>query len=162
MAIRERAGPRVSLSLDTSRGASTADAKGADINLIVAQYKKSGTLPRVAMSNPLYGDFTFPEDLHLMREAVERAEDRFMDLPADVRAAADNDWVEFMRMFDDPSRRPVLEAAGLILDSSPAVVSAAFAASDSGSVSDSSVSSDSGSADSSASGGSSDSSAAPA
>lgn len=116
---RTRSTKRVALSLNTKGGANQADAKAADINVIVAQYKKNGTLPMVARSNPLYGDFTFPEDLHLMREAVHQAEDRFDDLPADVRTAAQNDWVRFLQMFDDPDEQKILEQAGLQLTDNP-------------------------------------------
>lgn len=114
---RQRATSRVSLSLDTTGGASSADAKGANINTIVAQYKKHGTLPAVHRSNPLYGDFTFPEDIHEMREAVYAAEDRFSNLPASVRTLCENDWVIFLDLFADPVQRSRLVEAGLqILD----------------------------------------------
>ncbi len=116
---RSRLGPRVALSLDRSGGANQADAAGADINLIVAQYKKSGTMPRVGLRNPLYGDFTFPEDIHSMREAVYEAEDRFMQLPAAVRSMCDNDWVEFLTKFDNTEEREKLQDAGLQLTDNP-------------------------------------------
>lgn len=112
---RPRATPRVGISLDRSGGANQADTAGADINKIVAQYKKSGTLPRVATSNPLFGDFTFPEDIHSMREAVFQAEDRFNRLPADVRTLCDNDWVQFMDRFDDPEARQGMVDVGLLV-----------------------------------------------
>lgn len=110
---RERAVPRVSLELDTSRGANQADAKGTDVNAIVAQYAKSGTLPNVQNRNPLFGDFTFPDDIHSMREAVFGAEERFNQLPAAVRTAAGNDWGTFIQMFDNPTEREKLLEAGL-------------------------------------------------
>lgn len=112
---RERSTRRVMLTLDQSKGANQADAKGADINRIVAQHKKSGTLPNVQLKNPLYGDFTFGDDLQEQRNAIYEAEDRFQQLPADVRAAADNDMVRFMQMFNDPAERASLEAAGLTI-----------------------------------------------
>lgn len=107
--------PRVSVSLDTSKGANQADRQAADINTIVAQFKANGTLPMVNKNNPLYGDFTFPEDIHEVREAVEGAGARFMELPADVRTLAGNDWVTFLGMFDDPDGRQLLVNAGLII-----------------------------------------------
>lgn len=116
---RAKAPRRVSLSLNTDGGANPADAKGTDINQIVAQYKKTGTLPKVASLNPLYGDFTFSEDIHEMREAVYHAEQRFEQLPADVRSLADNDWVRFIEMFNDPAERASLETAGLQIQPIP-------------------------------------------
>ncbi len=104
---------RVALALDTSGGANAADADGSDINKIMATFKKTGTLPNVGRTNPLYGDFTFPEDIHSVREAVERAGDRFMDLPADVRSVCENDWVQFYELFKTEEGRAKLTEAGL-------------------------------------------------
>lgn len=110
---------RHALYLDRSGGANPADAAGADINQIIAVYRKTGTLPNVALSNPLYGDFTFPDDIHSMREAVSQAEDRFDRLPSSVRSLCDNDWVQFLDRFNDPEGRASLEAAGLQIGDVP-------------------------------------------
>jgi len=118
---RKRATKRISLKLDTSRGANQSDAPAADINTIVAQYKKHGTIPNVGLKNPLYGDFTFPENLTDIREAIYVAEDRFNELPADVRTAAKNDMGEFLEMFNDPDRQKLLEDAGLIISENPEI-----------------------------------------
>ncbi len=107
------------ITLDTKGGANPADADGADINKIMAKFKKTGTLPNVGLKNPLYGDFTFPEDIHSVREAVERAEDRFMDLPADVRSVCDNDWVQFYELFKTEEGQTVLTEAGLKITDKP-------------------------------------------
>lgn len=108
-----RATPRVSLTLDRSGGANPTDAIGNDLVDIVARYRKTGELPHVKAHNPLYGDFTFTGDLHDIREAIENAEDNFMDLPSKIRTLADNDWVTFLEMFHDPTQQKILEEAGL-------------------------------------------------
>lgn len=114
--IRERAGPRVALTLNTDGGANQDDREGADINIIVGQYKRHGTLPAVQLQNPLFGDFSFvSEDLMEQREAMYQAEDRFNELPAAVRSAAENDYVKFLQMFDDPAHRQVLVDSGLVV-----------------------------------------------
>lgn len=118
---RKRAVPRVAQYLNTDGGANPADSKGVNINTLVAQYKKTGTLPNVGLANPLYGDFTFPDDIHSMREAVYAAEERFNQLPADVRSAADNDWVRFVEMFNDPAEQALLETAGLQITDKPVI-----------------------------------------
>lgn len=112
---RQRSTPRVGLSLDQSGGANQADGPATDINSIVAQYRKSGTLPNVAKQNPLYGDFTFGNDLHEIRTAMFEAEDRFMDLPASVREASEHDWVQFLALFDTEDGQKTLTDAGLII-----------------------------------------------
>ncbi len=111
----QRAVPRLAISLPTNGGANQADAAGADINTIVAQYKKNGTMPNVARTNPLYGDFTFPEDIHSMFEAVAQSRDRFMQLPADVRTAAANSEEEFLEMYKTAEGQKKLVDAGLII-----------------------------------------------
>lgn len=110
---RQRSTRRTAVSLDRSGGAVQTDRAGADINTIVAQYRKNGTLPAVRMLNPLYGDFTFPEDPHSVFEAVAQAQDRFDHLPAAVRAAAGNDPATFLAMMDDEQARDELVKAGL-------------------------------------------------
>lgn len=115
----QRAGPRVALFLDRSGGANPADAAGVNINKIMAVFKKTGTLPNVQLSNPLYGDFTNPEDIHSIREAVHEAEDRFAELPAKVRALCENDWVQFLERFDDPDGQKTLLDAGLTIGPPP-------------------------------------------
>lgn len=105
--------PRAGLALDKSKGANQADTPGTDINTIIAQYKRHGTMPAVTLKNPLYGDFTGPKTIHEQREAVHDAEDRFMELPADVRSLCNNDWVEFLTQIEDPKNHAALEKAGL-------------------------------------------------
>lgn len=109
-------------SLSSKGGANQTDAPGLEINAIVAQYRKHGTLPKVTLNNPLYGDFTFPEDIHSVREAVEKAEDRFDNLPASVRSAAENDWVTFLEMIQNDEQKQVLIDAGLeIVENTPPI-----------------------------------------
>ncbi len=110
---RTRSTTRTARTLDTSKGANQADAKATNVNALVAQFQKHGTLPNVAQKNPLYGDYTFPEDIHSMREAVYEAEQRFKELPSAVRALSNHDWVEFLERFENPEAREELLDAGL-------------------------------------------------
>lgn len=107
---------RVSLSLDRSGGANPADAAGANINTIVAQYRQHGTFPNIQLSNPLYGDHTGPQHLHETRLAIQQADERFNLLPAAIRSLADNSPEIFLDMLEDPDQLAQLEAAGLITD----------------------------------------------
>lgn len=113
----ERVGRRVTHPASIGPGANQNDTQ--DMNVLIAQYKKHGTMPNVPVKNPLYGDFTFPDDIHEVREATIIAEERFGELPADVRTAAKNDWIEFLEMFDDPDRQKTLIDAGLEINSAP-------------------------------------------
>ena len=93
-----------------------SDAAGTDINVLVAQYKKNGTLPNVYVGDPLWGDFTSPDDLQSCYERWTAAVDKFNELPAKVREASENDPVQFLRMFDDPNGREHLINHGLVVD----------------------------------------------
>lgn len=115
----QRAGRRVSLSLDRSGGANPADAAGANINRIVAQYRANGTLPNIGLGDPLYGDFTTPTDLQDALDLVEVVTERFEQLPADVRSAAHNNPVQLLDMVQTEAGREVLQAAGLIITTPP-------------------------------------------
>ena len=110
---------RVSHPTGTDKLTNQSDAAGTDINVLVAQYKKNGTMPNVYVGDPLWGDFTAPEDLQSCYERWQGAVDKFMELPASVRNASDNDPVTFLRMFEDDSQRALLEEAGLVVDDSP-------------------------------------------
>lgn len=104
------------LDPERSRGANPDDSGMADLNKIMATYRRTGTLPRVASRTPLYGDFTGPQDLADAMEAVEAAKDRFNDLPSQVRSAAGNDPVNFLAMFSDPDGRKLLIKHGLVIE----------------------------------------------
>lgn len=79
-----------------------ADAKDADINVIMERYARTGNFPGLT-SLPSYGDFDgvsdFREALHVVRDA----EQSFMQLPAKVRAQFDNDAVRFVEYCDQAS-----------------------------------------------------------
>lgn len=97
-------------------GARQEDRLTADINTIVAQYQRSGTMPAVARSSPLYGDFSeIGDDLQSLTEMFDAAADRFGELPSGVRSAASNDYRTFLSMYDDRDGRQVLLDAGLVI-----------------------------------------------
>lgn len=105
--------------LNQLKGANPDDAKATDVNLIVAQYRRSGTMPAVTPMKPLYGDFSGPQDLQYAQENLQLVQDRFAELPADIRTASNNDPVQFLAMFEDPDQREALIEAGLIISNTP-------------------------------------------
>lgn len=83
-----------------------------DVNLIVANYNRTGMLP-VMQREPTYGDFSDALELADAIKLVRQAEEEFMDLPANIRALANNDPVTFREMLADEGAVKALEAAGL-------------------------------------------------
>lgn len=81
--------------------AKQAFAKDCDINLIVKRHAERGMWDHLAPRTPLYGDFSKALELQDAIEAVRAAEADFMSLPAAVRAAVDNDPVQFLQAMAD-------------------------------------------------------------
>jgi hypothetical protein len=84
-----------------------------DINNIMAKFA-----PQVlnSFSPGSYGDFSELPDYHTALSTVRRIDDMFMDVPANVRAAFDNDPAKFLAAFEDESSRQKLVDLGLIDD----------------------------------------------
>lgn len=61
-----------------------------DINTIVRRFGVTGQLPQF-MPAGVYGDFTGIEDYESAVAQIERAQDGFMELPAEVREKFGND-----------------------------------------------------------------------
>ena len=87
--------------------------RDCDINRIVKRHAQTGMWDHLAAKTPLYGDFAEYQDLQTATEAVQRAQDEFMALPARVRAVAANDPVEFARMCATVEGHDALVEAGL-------------------------------------------------
>lgn len=62
-----------------------------DINLIMKKYTKQGVIPRINPKTPVYDDFSTALSYHESLERIRRADDLFYELPAELRAACDND-----------------------------------------------------------------------
>lgn len=110
-------GPRVRVQVPlTDRPSRTkqADTKSADINFIVARYKKTGELP-VMQRAPMFADIPlvdFKESMDLIRSA----EQSFAQLPAHTRAAFNNDPAELLKALDssnDPKVHQYLFDVGM-------------------------------------------------
>lgn len=81
---------------------SQAEAKDADINVIVSRFTKSNTLP-APVSEAMYGDFSAMPDLKQSLDIVRDASEKFSLLSAKVRDRFNNDPVKFVDFCADPS-----------------------------------------------------------
>lgn len=90
-----------------------------DINFIVKRFEETGILPE-GNRQPLFGDFTdFPTDLASSMAKYNEAQERFMELPANLRKEFDNDPVKLLAFLNDESNRTRAEELGLIERSVP-------------------------------------------
>lgn len=90
-----------------------------DINLIVKRHAQTGMWDHLNPIAPTYGDFTAAVDLQAAMAAADQAERQFMQLPAEVRAAAQNSPIELLNMLADEDGYQALVKAGLPVEPSP-------------------------------------------
>lgn len=83
-----------------------------DINTIVKRFGLTGELPDQVVP-PQYGDFTGVFDFQTAMNAVRRAGESFMKLPAAVRSRFHNDPQEYLEFFADPKNQDEAIALGL-------------------------------------------------
>lgn len=87
-------------------------AEDADINVMLQRFGVTGQMPQGAQMLT-YGDFTGINDYQSAIHAVHDAEDRFMALPANVRARFENDPQQFLDFCTDKGNLPELRKLGL-------------------------------------------------
>lgn len=83
-----------------------------DINFLLERFKVTGQLPQ-GIVLPTYGDFTGVSDYRTACEAIRRASNSFMDLPANLRARFENDPQRFLEFCSDPANLDELRSLGL-------------------------------------------------
>lgn len=85
----------------------------ADINTIVRRFGLTGELP-MPRDTAEWGDFTHATDYHTAMNAVKAAEQRFMELPADLRAKFDHNAGKLLDFLNDDTNRAAAEEMGLV------------------------------------------------
>lgn len=84
-----------------------------DINKIMSKYIKTGEFFHLNPTLPQHGfapDFDFSEAM----EMVQKAQDLFDDLPANVRERFDQNPAKFIAFCENPANRPEMAALGLL------------------------------------------------
>lgn len=87
-------------------------AEDADINVMVRRFGLTGTMPQ-GLIPPTYGDFVGITDFRSALHAIKDAEERFMQMPAEVRRRFDNDPQEFVAFASDSGNVDELVKMGL-------------------------------------------------
>ncbi|WNK15111.1 MAG: internal scaffolding protein [Microvirus sp.] len=87
----------------------------ADINVIVRRFGlDKAPLPTEAIDPGFYGDFTNVPDLRTALELVRDAENKFMDLPAELRKRFDNSAAKMWHFVNDPNNADLAVKWGLL------------------------------------------------
>lgn len=84
-----------------------------NINSIVRKYRSGVLVTHLNNKAPMYGDVSHALDLQAALNLVHEAEESFMDLPPEVRKAAQNDPVRLLEMLATEEGTQELVEAGL-------------------------------------------------
>lgn len=96
-------------------------ADECDINVLMAQYEKTGVINHFNSAEPKYYDLTeMPDTLMGSLEHMKNAEEAFMRLPAHVRREFQNDPLDFVIYATDPNNIGQLREWGLAAPEKPA------------------------------------------
>lgn len=90
-----------------------------DINVIMAQYEKTGVISHVVAREPTYLDLTDIPDFRTAMDMMSEAEKAFMSLPAKVRKDFDNDARNFVDFAVDPANLDKMREYGLAPPAEP-------------------------------------------
>lgn len=93
-------------------------AEDADINTIVRRFGLTGELPDNIVQ-PQFGDYEGVTDYHTAMNAVRKAAESFMELPAYVRSEFDNDPQKYLEFFADEKNRDRAVELGLVKAAAP-------------------------------------------
>lgn len=102
------------LSCDPEEGLTQQQfAEECDINTIVKRFGLTGELPN-GIAMPQSGDFTGVTDFHEAMNLVRKAEESFMELPADIRYRFANDPGRVMEFLNDEKNREEAVKLGIL------------------------------------------------
>lgn len=90
-----------------------SEQNATNINTIVKQYDRTGYLPQVDRE-ALFLDVTEMPDYRTSLDLIQKADDMFMDLPADLRARFDNDAAIFLDWTSDEDNREEMVELGML------------------------------------------------
>lgn len=90
-----------------------AMAEDADLNVLMKRFGVTGKMPENVLI-PEYGDYSEISDYRSAWEAVTRANEQFMTIPADVRAKFDNDPQKYLDFCSEPQNRGEMLKLGLL------------------------------------------------
>ncbi|WNK14337.1 MAG: internal scaffolding protein [Microvirus sp.] len=90
-----------------------ADAEDADINVLVKRFHLTGTMPQFDRL-PVTDDFTGVSNYQDALSQVKEADEKFMELPAEVRARFQHNPHAFLEFCSNPNNREEIQKMGLI------------------------------------------------
>lgn len=104
-----------------------AFADECDINNILKRFEKTGVLPDMIKSDPVYGDFSDAGSYQEALNIVMHAEEQFAALSANVRERFGNDPQRFLEFATDDKNSDEMAKMGLFNEDAVARIEAAKA-----------------------------------
>jgi phage internal scaffolding protein len=89
-------------------------AKDADVRNIIKQYDRTGLIANVARGVAQYGDYSEINEYRESLDMVNRANDNFMQLPAEIREKFGNDAGTFFEFATNPENKEKMIELGLM------------------------------------------------
>lgn len=96
-----------------------SERNATDINLLMKRWEQHGVPIPAPGREPVYGDFSDGRSYQELLGRMMSIGKDFMDLPAEVRKACDNDPGKFLDMCSDPDRLAELRTLGLVEEREP-------------------------------------------
>lgn len=87
-----------------------------DVNLIMAKFRKTGSLTHLSQRQGFYADLSSVKDLHSSLLEIQAASSAFALLPAELRKRFNNDMKEYVEFLHNPENKEEAIALGLLLD----------------------------------------------
>nr|QJB19904.1 MAG: internal scaffolding protein [Microvirus sp.] len=112
---------RKSVTIDCSEPKITDQSakRQCDINVIMANYAKTGLLPISNNREPRYIDNSTIPSLEAAFNIVNAASEAFNSLPANIRKLMDNDPSNLEFFVQNPDNRTLLEQHGMLISKIP-------------------------------------------
>jgi len=85
-----------------------------DINRVMSKYAKTGVLPELIKTNPVYGDFSSAPDYQEAQNIVIKAKEQFNALDAKVRERFANNPANFLEWANNPANAEEMATLGLM------------------------------------------------
>lgn len=92
-----------------------------DINVIMRRFGLTGQMPQNVRA-PLVGDFTGCGDFQSAMNAINAAQDSFMQMPPELRAELGHDPARFVEFCNDEKNKDRMKKYGLLLPGDDPVV----------------------------------------
>lgn len=108
--------PRWSSNLPSKTKQSFKDE--CDINQIMKKFEKTGILPDLIKTNPVYGDFSDPKTYQESLNLVHHAQEQFSNLSSKVRERFNNDPQKFLEFTSNAENADEMAKMGLLKEES--------------------------------------------